>query len=161
MRKGGKNVLKKYYLIFFMLLSTILLTACGLKDDAASLYKKEQPLKAEIIIPDFAKQDTIKVTFTQENNKVEQADYVDMEIWKQDGTVSYTREKAVEEGNGVYSITKDLSKEGLYYVKVYASNKDSVIMPQKQFIVGELTKSDLEFLQRDLSVQEENHEHHH
>lgn len=34
-------------------------------------------------------------------------------------------------------------------------------MPQIQFIVGELSKNELEFLQKGLLKQNENHEHHH
>ncbi len=36
-----------------------------------------------------------------------------------------------------------------------------MIMPQKQFIVGELSKSELEYLQKGAQKQNAPHEHHH
>lgn len=142
----------------------LLLSACSLEPDAADLYKKEKPLESEIVIPEsFSanKQETIKAVLTQDGKKVEDADFVHFEIWKQDGTVKYNMEEAVKEDNGTYSISKDFNSDGLYYIKLHASNDGSIIMPQKQFIVGELSKSELEFLQQGLPKQTETHEHHH
>ncbi|WP_236887988.1 FixH family protein [Cytobacillus oceanisediminis] len=70
-------------------------------------------------------------------------------------------EEADNEGGGVYSISKDFDKDGLYFVKVHAQQGGSLIMPQKQFIVGELSKSDVEFLQKGTGKQEAGQGHHH
>jgi len=143
----------------------LLLSACSLlKQDAASLYKKEAPLEAEIALPASIKANAvaeIKVTLHQNGEEVNNADYVHFEVWKQDGSAERIMEEAEKQGNGVYSIKKILSSDGLYYVKVHASYNDSIIMPQKQFIVGELSEGDLNYLQKNLPKQEENHEHHH
>ena len=50
---------------------------------------------------------------------------------------------------------------GLYYVQVHASKGGDPIMPKKQFIVGELSKSELELLQDGAPKQENEHQHHH
>ncbi|MEI2466491.1 FixH family protein [Niallia taxi] len=143
----------------------LLLSACSLlKQDAASLYKKEAPLEAEIALPASIKANAvteIKVTLHQNGEEVNNADYVHFEVWKQDGSAERIMEEAEKQGNGVYSIKKILSSDGLYYVKVHASYNDSIIMPQKQFIVGELSEGDLNYLQKNLPKQEENHVHHH
>lgn len=143
----------------------LMLSACSLlKQDAASLYKKETPLEAEIALPASIKANAvteIKVILHQNGEAVNNADYVHFEVSKQDGSAKRVMEVADKQGNGVYSIKKTLSSDGLFYVKVHASYNDSIIMPQKQFIVGELSEGDLKYLQKDLPQQEENHEHHH
>jgi hypothetical protein len=156
--------MKKNRYISFIFVFSLLLSACSLKEDAADLYKKEKPLEADIMIPESFSdngQETIQVVLTQDGKKVEGADFVHFEIWKQDGFLTYNMEQAEEAGNGTYMLSKELDSDGLYYIKVHASNDGSTIMPQKQFIVGELSKSELEFLQKDLPKQNENHEHHH
>ncbi|RBP92955.1 YtkA-like protein [Cytobacillus firmus] len=152
---------KKY---IFMILLLSFLSACSLDKNAAELYKQETPLKLEIQTPDTftaGERETIKATLTQDGKPAVHADFVHFEIWKLDGTVQYGMEEAVNEGSGVYSISKDFDKDGLYYVKVHAQQGDSLIMPQKQFIVGELSKSDMEFLQEGTGKQEAVQGHHH
>ncbi|WP_436374870.1 FixH family protein [Cytobacillus sp. BC1816] len=153
--------MKKY---IFMILLLSFLSACSLDKNAAELYKQETPLKLEIQTPDTftaGERETIKATLTQDGKPAVHADFVHFEIWKLDGTVQYGMEEAVNEGSGVYSISKDFDKDGLYYVKVHAQQGDSLIMPQKQFIVGELSKSDMEFLQEGTAKQEAVQGHHH
>ncbi|WP_413303809.1 FixH family protein [Bacillus sp. 1P10SD] len=150
--------------IFLLMILSVFLSACSLRKDAADLYKKETPLKAEIVIPDsFSenKQETIKAILTQGGKKVERADFVHFEIWKQDGTLQYPMEEARNSGNGTYTLSKEFDKDGLYFIKLHAGNDGSIIMPQKQFIVGKLSKSELEFLQKDVPVQNGTQEHHH
>ncbi|KKI88654.1 hypothetical protein WQ54_31085 [Bacillus sp. SA1-12] len=148
----------------FVLILSLFLSACSLKEDAADLYQKESPLEAEIIIPEtFSNnnQENIKVVLTQDGKKVEGADYVHFEIWKQDGSLHYNMEQAKEVGNGKYALSKDFDSNGLYYIKVHASNNGSIIMPQKQFVVGGLTESELQYLKQDLPKNDAVHEHHH
>ncbi|MFC7686076.1 FixH family protein [Ureibacillus sp. GCM10028918] len=156
--------MEKMKLLLFVLMSCILLSACSLKEDVADLYKKESPLEAEVILPDSFfddRQETIEVVLTQDGKKVNGADYVHFEIWKQDGTLHYNMEPAKEMGNGIYAISKEFNSDGLYFLKVHASKNGSIISPQMQFVVGELSKEDLDFLQKDLPATEGSHEHHH
>ncbi len=155
---------KKIRRIFTFFILSLVLSACSLKQNVATLYKQEEPLHAEIIIPDsFSSNepDVIIISLTQNEKRVEDADYVHVEIWKQDGSVKYAMEQAKEIGNGLYSVTKDLNQEGLYFAKIHASKNGSIIMPQKQFIVGDLSRNELEFLQDGIKSQAENHEHQH
>ena len=108
--------MKKNICMSLIFIFSLLLSACSLKQDVANLYKQETPLESEIIIPESIsanKQETIKVILTQGGKKVEGADYVHFEIWKQDGSVKFNMEQAEEEGNGTYSLSKNL------IVKVY------------------------------------------
>ncbi|KAA0547136.1 FixH family protein [Bacillus sp. BGMRC 2118] len=156
--------MKKIISILLLFVFTLLLTACSLNEDVENLYKQENPLVAEVIIPEtFSEQneETIQVFLTQKGEVVTNADFVHFEIWKQDGTLSYSMEEAKEDGNGSYSLSKRFDSDGLYFIKIHASNEGSIIMPVKQFIVGELTASDIDYLQSDVQPKETDSEHHH
>ncbi|KGR75636.1 FixH family protein [Ureibacillus sinduriensis] len=156
--------MEKMKFLFTVLTACLLLSACSLSEDVAELYEKESPLKAEVTLPEFYSDDhkeTIEVLLIQDGEKVNGADYVHFEIWKQDGTLHYYMEPAKEMGNGIYALSKDFKSDGLYYLKIHASNNGSIISPQMQFVVGDLSKEELEFLQSDIPVIESNNEHHH
>ena len=160
----GVYAVKKYVCFFFFVIFSLLLTACSGEKDAVNLYKQEKPLELSIIIPESFSanhQETIKAVLTQGGKKVEGTNYVHFEIWKQDGSVNYGMEESHDEGNGTYSLSKSFDSEGLYFIKVHASNNGSIIMPQKQFIVGKLSESDISFLKKGAQIQEGSHEHHH
>jgi len=155
---------KNNLFVLLICLTGLLLSACSLKEDAAKLYKKETPLEADMEISSPLKADEtaiIKVTLTQNGEKVENVDYVHFDIWKQDSSIKISMEEAKNEGNGIYSVSQKIDSEGLYFVKLHASNNNSIIMPQQQFVVGELSESELEYLQRDVKEQEEVHDNHH
>jgi len=156
--------MKKNICMSLLLIFSLLLSACSLKQNVANLYKQEAPLESEIVIPESIsvnKHETIKVILTQDGKKVEGADFVHFEIWKQDGSVKFDMEQAEEEGNGTYSLSKKFGSEGLYYIKVHASNDGSIIMPKKQFVIVELSESEIKFLQKGKPKQQESHENHH
>lgn len=155
---------KKNRCILLIVILSTLLSACSLKQDVEKLYKEEAPLQAEIIIPNtFSanEQETIKAILTQNGKRVEDADFVHFEIWKQDGSIKYSMEEANELGNGIYSISKDFDHDGLYFVKVHAGHNGSIILPKKQFVVGELSESELDSLQKGTQSENEVQEHHH
>lgn len=138
--------------LLIVLFAFICLSGCSSDPSASKLYKQETPLEAEVILPEPfepTKAETIKVILTQDGEKVENPDYVHLEIWKQDGTVKYGMTEARNDGDGQYSLSRNFEREGLYYVQVHASYNDSIIMPTKQFIVGELSESDLQAIQSD------------
>lgn len=142
--------MKKIQSLLIVLFACIILSACSADPNASKHYVQESPLEAEIILPEpFEPTEaaTIKVNLIQDGVKVENPDYVHLEIWKHDGTVNYSMTEAYNDGNGEFSLSKGFEREGLYYVQVHASNNGSIILPIKQFIVGELTESDKQALQ--------------
>lgn len=162
----GVVTVKKFKAIPLLSFMLLILSACSLelKQDVAKQYKEEEPLMADIIIPDSlsTNRDTpFQVVLTQGEEKVDSADYVHFEIWKQDGSIKFEMEQAEEVGNGTFQLSKKLESEGLYFIKVHASSGDSIIMPKNQFIVGELSESELEFLQKGAVVEDGDGEHHH
>jgi hypothetical protein len=142
----------------------VLLGGCSLDENTEELYKIEQPLQAEIILPDsFAAGEDVQVraVLTQNGKKVAGADYVHFEIWKRDGTVHFAMEEAADEGEGVYQLAKKFEQDGVYTIKVHASSAGSLIMPQKRFVVGELTEAELEELMKEGEAPSGSHEGHH
>ena len=149
----------KYFPILFV---CMVLGACAPKEDAAELYHQESPLQADITMPnDFSGSDPIKIELTQDKQKVEDADYVHVEIWKGDGSFHDGMEEAEDAGDGVYTFTKKLTEDGLYYIKVHAGNNGSTIMPTLPFAVGELSKADVEALNDQTPAESGDHSQHH
>lgn len=157
----GDGTLKKVFLITIF---GLLLGGCSLKEDAAELYLQEQPLHAEVVLPERITSEEpvpIKVILTQDGKKVEEVDSVEFEMWKHDDTNHATVEQPSELEEGTYGINKTFERDGLYYIKIHASKGNAIIMPKVQIVVGELSKSELEYLQKDLPEKEEGHDHHH
>ena len=149
----------KYFPILFV---CMVLGACAPKEDAVELYHQESPLQADITMPnDFSGSDPIKIELTQDKQKVEDADYVHVEIWKGDGSFHDGMEEAEDAGDGVYTFTKKLTEDGLYYIKVHAGNNGSTIMPTLPFAVGELSKADVEALNDQTPAESGDHSQHH
>lgn len=165
MLKGrGRGRMRKSFSYSIAALFVMILTACSNEQDVVTLYKQEKPINLNIYIPETFtdnQQETIKVKLTQAGEPLEDADYVHFEIWNQEGSVHYEMEQAKKEKNGIYSVRKDFSEDGLYFVQVHASNDGSIIMPQKQFVVGKLTENDVEFLDSHAKPQSGGHEGHH
>ncbi|MGD6854283.1 FixH family protein [Bacillus infantis] len=150
--------------ILFLIILGVLLGGCSLAENTEDLFKTEWPLQAEIILPDSfaAGEDVpIRAVLTQNGEKVAGADYVHFEIWKRDGSVHFPMEEADDEEEGVYQLTKKFEKDGVYIIKVHASSAGSLIMPQKQFVVGELTEAELEQLMKEGEAPSGSHEGHH
>lgn len=161
MHNKGDIFMKKVFLIAII---GLLLGGCSLKEDAAELYLQKQPLHAEVVLPEIItseEQVPIKVILTQDGKKVEEVDSVEFEMWKHDDSLDTTIEHPDKLEEGIYGINKRFDRDGLYYIKIHASKGGAIIMPQFQVVVGELSKSELEFLQKDVREKEEGHHHHH
>ncbi len=156
--------MKKIIGIILLALFTLILSACSLRSDAADLYKKESPLLVEVELPESVstgEEVVLEAVLKQDGEIVERADFVHFEIWKQDGSVRYPMEEAEEAGDGVYKMPIQFEDEGLYYLEVHTGNKGSIVSPQHQFIVGELSDEEMESLKQGPAPAEETPEHHH
>ncbi|MBM7602850.1 hypothetical protein JOC75_000820 [Metabacillus crassostreae] len=152
---------KTFYLLPILLLFLI---ACSNQKDVVKLYPQESPINIDILLPETItvnENTNFKVQLTQAGQALENPDFVHFEIWNQEGTDYHSMEEAVEEGNGIYSLSKALEQEGLYFIKVHASSNGSIIIPQKQFVVGSLTEKDEEFLLKGAKPDVEGHDFHH
>ncbi|WP_342048503.1 FixH family protein [Bacillus sp. OTU530] len=147
-----------------LLLLSLFLGGCSLNKDVEKLYKTEAPLEVNIILPEQVspnKPEMIKAVLTQDGKTIKHADFVHFEIWKKDGSVQYGMEPAKDDGNGTYSLSKVFNQEGLYVIKVHAGNQGSMVMPRKQFVVGQVSEEELNSLKESSPNQEGDHAHHH
>lgn len=151
-------------LISVLILSISALSACSLKEDAASLYKAEEPLAATITLPEEMhpnEQQIIHVSFTQDNKQVNEVDMLHVQIQKKDEPKLNDDVLVKSLSDGVYKVKSTLTESGLYNITVHAENDNSTIMPTKQFVVGELSEKDLKSIQEGKSKSSGHHEHHH
>jgi hypothetical protein len=76
----------------------------------------------------------IEALVTQGDEKVEDAEKVEFELWKSD---QETHEKILGEhqGNGIYTIKKTFQEAGDYFVIAHVTARDMHNMPKKEFRV--------------------------
>jgi len=150
--------------ILLVILSIFLLTGCSLQDHVEKKYKAEAPIDATFIIPKSMAAhvpQTVQVTLKQNGKMMTNPDYVHYEMWKQDGSMSLPMNEMNEVRDGVYEVTKSFDRDGLYFLKIHAGKQDAQIMPTAQLIVGKLSPSEQDFLQKGAVEPPKDHQHHH
>jgi hypothetical protein len=153
---------KIYVQLLSIFLFSLLLAACSLDEEAAGFYKQEIPLEIDISLPDpvlLNKPQLFRAILSQGGKVVDDADYVHFTISKKNSSNPIETIVAANEGNGVYTVERTIDREGIYYVKVYASANGDRVMPTKQFIVGEISDEEIDPVQKQDKVQ--NHDQHH
>lgn len=156
--------MKKKYVCVLIIGGMLFLSACSLRSDAADLYKKENPLEVDITVPDVISTDEpfiVQAVLSRADVKIESADFVHFEILKQDGSFRLPMEEATSIKDGLYEMELYLEEDGLYYLDVHAGFKGSIVNPRQQFIVGELTESELEALKNGTVADQELPSKHH
>lgn len=156
--------MKKASLVASIIIGLAVLSGCSLRSDAADLYTMESPLQVEVNLPEqlvSGEEIVLEAVLQQEGVGLETADFVHFEVWNQDGSVRFPMEEAISAGEGVYQFPVEFESDGLYYLEVHAGNKGSLVSPQHQFVVGELSDSELENLKKGPAPVEEEPEHHH
>ncbi|WP_042357121.1 FixH family protein [Bacillus rubiinfantis] len=133
-------------LLMLLIVSVVVIaTGCGTKQDTekkADSNNQEAPEMIEVTLqvdpeqPQPNKKVTFTATVTQGDEKVNDADEVMFEIWR-DGQENHEKIKAEHKGNGAYMTTKSFSEDGKYYVISHVTARDMHNMPQKEFTVGD------------------------
>ncbi|TKD72522.1 FixH family protein [Pseudalkalibacillus hwajinpoensis] len=94
---------------------------------------------------------TFTATVTQGDEKVDDADEVMFEVWKEGAKDDSEMIEASDDGNGVYSAEKTIKNEGKYFVQSHVTARDLHTMPKNEIIVGS----------EDKATSESGHEHKH
>jgi YtkA-like len=147
---------KAYNILLFLVL-TFLVSGCSLNDGTETLYKQENALQIDIVIPDkleLGKEEEFIAVLKNADGKAPELKNITFTIWK-NGTPPPESIVPENRGNGTYSLSTKFLEEGLYFVKVEASSLDSRVMPTKKFTVGSLTEEDI----NSLPNQSEGHHH--
>lgn len=135
----------KKNICIFVLSILFILAGCGSKQqgDENSGDQTPQPLNVvietnpETIEPNQTVE--IRAIVTQGNEKVEDANEVKFELWK-DGQEEHEMLTGVHQGEGIYSIEKSFTDNGIYYVIAHVTARDLHNMPKKELIVGKPTE---------------------
>jgi hypothetical protein len=134
--------MKKAY--FILLTAIFLLTACGTNSPKPEMTMdtSASPVPLKVIIqlkPSSIQPDqpvTIQAIVTQGNQKVDDPQDVQFEIWK-DGQPNHEMVKKIDhQTGGIYSIQKTFHEPGTYFVISHVTARDMHTMPKKQFVVG-------------------------
>lgn len=156
--------MKKIYGPLAAAAAILLLSACSVRSDAADLYKQEAPVQIAVDIPKkvaAGETFTIQAELTRNGEPVDEANFVHFEVRKQDGSIPYPMKEAQAVGSGVYEMQVNFRSDGLYFLEVHAGSGDAISNPHYQFIVGELSESELDSLKQGPAPDAGNSGHHH
>lgn len=165
--------MKKLLLLSFILLLSVIATACGTSSNekeetqgSEGTEENTEEKAPEIPTVDVTfesdplpveEETTIQATVTQGGEPVEDAEYVDFEIWnKQDGKENSTTVESEHIGDGVYEITRTFEKAGMYEMLAHTQVGDLHTMPKKTVQVGEEMS-----MEDESSEESSDHEHGH
>ncbi|WRP08661.1 FixH family protein [Rossellomorea aquimaris] len=145
-----------------------LISACtGNSTPSANESEIAQLVEVDISLPEKIspnEESDLKVKVTQAGESIEDADDIQFEVWKMNDKEESEMIKATHEKGGVYSIRKTFKEAGIYYVQTHVTARDMHVMPKKQFIVGNISKKEMEKIKQmeEESDQEgESRGHHH
>lgn len=161
--KGGTEM-KKLYGPLVAAVAILLLSACSVRGDAADLYKQEAPLQIVAELPEeITPGETVRfqAELTQNGEPVNEANFVHFEVRKQNGSIPYPMKEAQALGDGVYEMEASFKSNGLYFLEVHAGSGESISNPHYQFIVGDLSESELDSLKEGPEPDSGSSGHHH
>ncbi|MCM3570535.1 FixH family protein [Neobacillus mesonae] len=161
----------KYKSLLMLVIASIMIIAAGCgtaKEKDTGSQNQEPPAMIEVALkinpenPEPNKEATISATVTQADEKVDDADEVTFEIWK-DGQEKHDKIPGEKKGDGVYSIKKSFSEAGKYFVISHVTARDMHNMPQKEFTVGDVKADDTQAKSSDHhdDSQASGHDDHH
>lgn len=139
-----------------MLLLILVLAACGQNnsnDTEESGTADPQPIDVVLDTPETAKTGeelTFSATVTQADEKVEDANEVMFEVWKEGDKDNSEMIEATHDGEGVYTVKKTIDEDGTYVVQSHVTARDLHTMPKSKVKVGS----------EDASENHEDHESH-
>ncbi|RBW69651.1 FixH family protein [Bacillus taeanensis] len=136
----------KNILILVFSIAALVLSGCGNDDTQNQAENNEQlPQLIEVNLsvnpenPQPNEEVTLQAVVTQGSEKVDDADEVAFEVWK-DGEEEHEKIEGNHQGGGLYSITKTFKEAGVYYVVSHVTARDMHNMPKKEFVVGNIEK---------------------
>jgi hypothetical protein len=133
----------KLLIILTLIAIAVIFAACSNKgneshsgDEVPEMVDVQINIGSENLQP--GKEAVIQAVVTQGEEKVEDADEVLFEVWR-DGQEEHEELEGQHEGDGVYSISQSFEKPGIYYVIAHVTARDMHTMPKKEFVVGDTT----------------------
>ncbi|GAA0589683.1 FixH family protein [Virgibacillus siamensis] len=132
--------------IILLILTAVVLAACGQTNNTSnSSDEVVQPIQADLQVPKRAepgKKITFKVTVTQNEKAVNDADEVKFEIWQEGSKSNSEMVKAKHTKNGIYIVKKTFDQKGIYYVQSHVTARQMHTMPKAKINIGNAKKKD-------------------
>ncbi|MCG1023275.1 FixH family protein [Sutcliffiella horikoshii] len=118
-------------------------------------------VQVEIQFPekvDEGEEVVVKTLVTQGEEKVEDAQEVQIEIWNvEKGKENSLLLDAEHVGDGVYEVKHSFKENGVYRVQSHVTARDMHVMPTKQLVVGDLSQEEIDAIMES-EVEEEPHD---
>lgn len=120
------------------------LAACGQTENdtngsASDTEETIETIKVDLQTPkqlEVDKKTTLKAVVSQGEEKVDDADEVEFEIWVETGKENSEMLTAEHVGDGAYAVEKAFAEEGVYYVQSHVTAREMHTMPKAKVIVG-------------------------
>lgn len=128
--------------LFLSIFAVLLLTACGNNNSDTSKGngdKLPEMVEVEVLLPEKMEPNEevkIEALVTQGEEKVEDANEVTFEVWKQGQEKDHEMIEGKNDGSGIYSFTKTFEEEGFYFVVAHTTARDMHVMPRVEVTVG-------------------------
>lgn len=159
------RILKRTNLwMILVLVLSLFLAACGAPES-----EEEEEVQSEDLLPieveistnpaveslKVGESFTIQAKVTQGDELVNDAEDVQFEFWKKDQeSDDHVMVEGESQGDGIYSIEKQVKEAGIYYVVSHVTARDMHNMPKQELVIGDVDQSELSS-----GEEEENHSH--
>ncbi|WP_342515110.1 FixH family protein [Sporosarcina sp. FSL K6-1522] len=117
----------------------LVLAACGKEAPPTTTDAVPLPLTVDLTVTEQVEvNDTVEMAavVTQGDEKVEDAQTVEFEVWEEGKKDASVIIESVNEKNGLYTATTTFDRDGLFHVQVHVTARDMHTMPKKEVTVG-------------------------
>jgi hypothetical protein len=146
-----KSKMKKIGSWVSILSVAVALAACGqdnaneTENNSAAEETQVETLDVALDTPEKVEKGekvTFSATVTQGDEKVDDADEVMFEVWKEGSKEESEMIEASHDGDGVYSAEKQLDEAGKHFVQSHVTARDLHTMPKNEIMVGSEEEAD-------------------
>lgn len=130
-------MVRKWILAGLFLMAASLFAGCGKQETAA--VKPAKMVKVQLIVPKTADAGTnipLKAVVTQGKEKVDDADEVKFEIWKENSDKNSSMLEAKHDQHGIYTAKTVIKEPGTYTVQVHVTARKMHVMPKTDLSVN-------------------------
>ncbi|WP_085992670.1 FixH family protein [Oceanobacillus senegalensis] len=138
--------MRKIFGFTIVVLALMFLVACGNGTDNGSEQESVEvkPLEVEFPLPEKADVgDTVelKAIVTYGDEKVDDADEVVFEYWKQGDEENSVKVESENQGDGLYTASITFESNGVYEIYAHTTARDLHTMPKKAIAVGDVEQT--------------------
>lgn len=135
--KTGGRVRVKHFLWGFVFVTALFLSACSnrAESDEVAFLDVELTVPSEVV--QLEETVLFEALVTYGGKSVTDADEVKFEIWHAENEENREVIEVEHAGDGLYSLEKQFSEEGTYYVYAHVTAEEMHSMPKKEFVIGE------------------------